>query len=236
MRSVQFQTDYLMHPAGSCLVSYGETKVICSASIEKKVPSFLEGSGSGWITAEYGMLPGSTGGGRKRREIGKRDGRSTEIQRLIGRSLRAAVDMAALGEISIFIDCDVIQADGGTRTAAISGGWVALYQALSGMAAENGKSGADFYLKGQIAAVSVGLVEGLVVCDLDYAHDSKADVDMNVVKMGDHYVEIQGTGEKTTFSGSHLKELLESADQGILTIYGQQRKALGIPDSFTFAK
>jgi ribonuclease PH len=236
MRSVQFQTEYLKHPAGSCLVSYGDTKVICSASIEKKVPSFLEGSGSGWVTAEYAMLPGSTGGGRKRREIGKRDGRSTEIQRLIGRSLRAAVDMAALGEISIFIDCDVIQADGGTRTAAISGGWVALYKALSGIALENGKSGAEFYLKGQIAAVSVGIVDGQVVCDLDYAHDSKADVDMNVVKMGEQYVEIQGTGEKTTFSGTHLKELLASADQGILTIYDLQRKALGIPDSFTLAK
>ena len=157
MRPVQFQRNYISHPAGSCLASFGETKVICTASIESSVPPFLRDSGRGWLTAEYAMLPGSTGGGRKRREVGKRDGRSTEIQRLIGRSLRAAVNLEALGEVSIVIDCDVLQADGGTRTAAISGGWVALVDALRVVAAERGDSGQEAYLAGQVAAVSVGV-------------------------------------------------------------------------------
>ncbi|MHC5068150.1 MAG: ribonuclease PH, partial [Planctomycetota bacterium] len=157
MRPVSFQRNYISHPAGSCLASFGETKVICTATIESSVPPFLRDSGKGWLTAEYAMLPGSTGGGRKRREVGKKDGRSTEIQRLIGRSLRAAVNLEALGETSIVIDCDVLQADGGTRTAAISGGYVALYDALRVLAERQGTSGPEHYLLGQLAAVSVGI-------------------------------------------------------------------------------
>ena len=208
------------------MVAFGNTRVLCTASVEESVPPFLRNSGQGWITAEYGMLPGSTPGGRKRREIGKRDGRSTEIQRLVGRSLRAAVDMKALGEVSITIDCDVIEADGGTRTAAISGGWVALYDALGALAATQGKE-VNHYLLGQIAAVSVGIVDGEVICDLDYARDSTADVDMNVVKRDDEIVEIQGTGEKTTFSRDRLGKLLDAADEGIRTIFEAQRSVLG---------
>ncbi len=228
MRSVEFIRNYLMHPAGSCLASFGDTKVICTATIEEGVPRFLEESGSGWITAEYAMLPGSTGGGRKRRELLKRDGRSTEIQRLIGRSLRAAVDMEKLGPVSILIDCDVIQADGGTRTAAISGGWVALYDALRVLAKQQGVTGPEHYLRGQMAAVSVGIVDEQIVCDLDYFHDSRAEVDMNVVKLDDRLVEVQGTGEKGTFGREQLNRLLDAADGGIAEIWVQQKRSLGI--------
>lgn len=227
MRSISFETSYLQSPAGSCLASFGDTKVICTASIQESVPPFLEGRGSGWVTAEYAMLPGSTST-RKRREIGKRDGRSVEIQRLIGRSLRAAVDMKALGEVSILIDCDVLQADGGTRTTAISGAWVALYEALKVLSERQGTSGPDHYLTGQLAAVSVGIVNDAIVCDLDYAHDSRAQVDMNIVMKGDAFVEIQGTGEQGTFSGEQMDQLVASARAGIQEIYGAQRMALGI--------
>lgn len=226
MRSVSFKRGILRNPAGSCLVSFGNTQVMCSASVDRSVPPFLRDSGTGWVTAEYAMLPGSTPGGRKRREIGKRDGRSTEIQRLVGRSLRAAVDMARLGEVSITIDCDVIEADGGTRTAAISGGWVALHDALEGLAAEAGLSGAKHYLTGQVAAVSVGIVDGRIVCDLDYEHDSQAQVDMNVVKRDDDLVEVQGTGEKGTFTREELNRLMDAADEGIAEIFAAQRAAV----------
>lgn len=228
MRSVEFIREYLMHPAGSSLASFGDTKLICTATIEESVPRFLEDSGSGWITAEYAMLPGSTGGGRKRRELLKRDGRSTEIQRLIGRSLRAAVDLEKLGPVSLLIDCDVIQADGGTRTAAISGGWVALHDALRVLAARQGVPGPEYYLRGQLAAVSVGIVDGKVICDLDYANDSRAEVDMNVVKLNDRLVEVQGTGEKGTFGREQLNELLDAADTGIAEIFTAQKRALAI--------
>lgn len=228
MRPVTIERNYLMNPAGSCLISFGDTKVICTAVLELSVPPFLEGTNRGWVTAEYSMLPGSTPGGRKRREIGKRDGRSTEIQRLVGRSLRAAVDMEKLGPVSIMIDCDVIQADGGTRTASISGGWVALYDALSVLADKQGVDGPESYLAGQIAAVSVGVVDGKIICDLDYANDSRAEVDMNVVKRDDTLVEVQGTGEKGTFTRQQLNELMDAADEGIELIYTAQRKALGI--------
>jgi|SRR6056297_3212153 len=228
MRSVEFNRNYLIHPAGSCLASFGDTKVICTATVESGVPSFLEETGSGWLTAEYAMLPGSTGGRRKKRELLKRDGRSTEIQRLIGRSLRAAVDLEKLGAVSILIDCDVIQADGGTRTAAISGGWVALYDALRVLAKEQDVSGPEHYLKGRLAAVSVGIVEGRVVCDLDYAHDSQAEVDMNIVKLEDELVEVQGTGERGTFDRSQLNKLLDAADAGISEIFESQKRALRI--------
>ncbi len=228
MRPVSFERDYITHPAGSCLASFGATRVICTASIELSVPPFLRDSGRGWVTAEYAMLPGSTGGGRKRREIGKRDGRGTEIQRLIGRCLRAAVDFEALGEVSIVIDCDVLQADGGTRTAAISGGWVALYDALRVLAGIQGKSGPSAYLAGQVAAVSVGVVDGAVVCDLDYAHDSRAEVDMNVVMRDESLVEVQGTGEQDVFDRAALDRMLDAAAAGIAEIQQVQRLALGI--------
>lgn len=225
MRPISFERNYLLYPAGSCLASFGNTKVICTATIEEDVPRFLEGSGQGWVTAEYAMLPGSTKGGRKRRELLKRDGRSTEIQRLIGRSLRAAVKLEELGEVSIRIDCDVIQADGGTRTAAISGSWVALKDALSVLAEQEGKSSAEDYLKGQLAAVSVGVVGGKVLCDLDYEHDSKAEVDMNVVQLGESLVEVQGTGEKNTYSRDELNRMLDSAAEGIAEIFQKQGEA-----------
>jgi ribonuclease PH len=192
------------------------------------VPPFLEETGSGWVTAEYAMLPGSTGGGRKRRELLKRDGRSTEIQRLIGRCLRAAVRMEKLGPITIIVDCDVIQADGGTRTVSISGGWVALYDALAQLSRERGGAAPEEYLKEQVAAVSVGIVGGEVVCDLDYEHDSRAEVDMNVVMRGSELVEVQGTGEQNTFSRSTLNGLLDSAEEGIRHVYEMQRRVLGI--------
>ena len=225
MRDITFERNYIIHPAGSCLVSFGQTKVICTVSIEENVPKFKKESGEGWLTAEYAMIPGSTGF-RKRRETLKRDGRSTEIQRLIGRALRAAVDLKKIGPVSLLIDCDVLQADGGTRTASISGAWVALNDALETLAKKQGKSSADYYLKGQLAAVSVGIVDGKVICDLDYDHDSRADVDMNVVKLDDTLVEVQGTGEEDTFTRAQLNELLDSADEGINQIFQAQRDIL----------
>ncbi len=226
MREIHIESGVLRNPAGSCMVSFGNTKVLCAATLERSVPPFLKDAGQGWVTAEYAMLPGSTPGGRKRREIGKRDGRSTEIQRLVGRSLRAAVDMTRIGEVSITVDCDVIEADGGTRTAAVTGGWVAIHQALRILANENGHADPSVYLLGQVAAVSVGIVGGTVICDLDYAHDSTAEVDMNVVKRDHTLVEVQGTGEKATFDRTQLMELLDAADRGIEQIYACQRAAL----------
>jgi len=226
MRTVSFERNYVMHPQGSCLAAFGDTKVICTASVSSDLPPHLKNAGTGWVTAEYSMLPGSTGGGRKRRDGAKKDGRSTEIQRLIGRSLRAAVDMTKMGEVAITIDCDVLQADGGTRTAAISGGWVALYDALRHVAQQQDKPGPEYYLLGQVAAVSVGIVDGEVVCDLDYENDSKADVDMNVVMRDDALVEVQGTGEQDVFSREQLTQLLDSSEQGIKSIQQVQTEAL----------
>jgi len=225
MRDISFERNYIIHPAGSCLVSFGKTKVICTVSIEENVPKFKKDSGEGWLTAEYAMIPGSTGF-RKRRETLKKDGRSTEIQRLIGRALRACIDLKKIGPVSLLIDCDVLQADGGTRTASISGAWVALYDALTTLAKKQGTHGADYYLKGQLAAVSVGIVDGKVVCDLDYDHDSRAEVDMNVVKLDNTLVEVQGTGEEGTFTRAQLDELLDSADVGINKIFKAQRDIL----------
>lgn len=225
MREIAFERNYIIHPAGSCLVSFGRTKVICTATLEDGVPHFKKNSGEGWLTAEYAMIPGSTGM-RKRRENLKKDGRSTEIQRLIGRALRACVHMEKLGEVTLMIDCDVLQADGGTRTASISGAWVALYDALTVLAEKQKKPGADYYLKGQLAAVSVGIVDAEVVCDLDYDHDSRAEVDMNVVKLNDTLVEVQGTGEEGTFTRIQLNEMLDAADRGIEKIYKAQRDIL----------
>lgn len=227
LRPLSFQRKYVKHPAGSCLVSFGETRVLCTVSIEKEVPPFRRGSGGGWLTAEYSMLPGSTTP-RKRRDGPKQDGRSVEIQRLIGRSLRAAVDLDKLGECTIAIDCDVIQADGGTRTASITGAWVALYDALTVLANQQGKAGPSHYLLGQVAAISVGIVNGQIEVDLDYIKDSKADVDMNVVMRGSDFIEVQGTGEKGVFARSQLDALLNAADGALAQIQIAQRAALGI--------
>jgi len=228
MRDVTFERHYIKHPAGSCLASFGDTKVICTASISTDVPPFVRGTGKGWVTAEYAMLPGSTGGGRKRRDGAKKDGRSTEIQRLIGRSLRAAVDLEKLGEVAITIDCDVLQADGGTRTTAISGGWVALHDALRVLAQQQGQPGPEAYLLGQVAAVSVGIVADKIICDLDYANDFAATVDMNVVMRDQALVEVQGTGEEGVFSRDQLNALLDAAETGIAGIQRIQRAALGL--------
>ncbi len=228
MRPVSFERGYVEHPAGSCLVSFGRTRVICTACVEAEVPRFLVGSGKGWLTAEYAMLPGSTAGGRKPRELLKRDSRGVEISRLIGRSLRAAVDMTKLGELTIVVDCDVLQADGGTRTAAICGGWVALYDALRALSAQGAVASPEACLLGQVAAVSVGLVGGAVVCDLSYEQDSAAIVDMNVVERDGALVEVQGTGERGVFDRAQLGQMLDAADGAIAEIYGAQKAALGL--------
>lgn len=226
MRTVSFVRNFTCHAEGSVLASFGNTKVLCTASIDERVPSFLKGKGQGWITAEYGMLPRATHT-RSGREAarGKQSGRTQEIQRLIGRSLRAAVDLGALGERQITLDCDVLQADGGTRTAAISGAYVALHDALSKLLA-SGKI-KSMPLHGQIGAVSVGIVDGKPVLDLDYDEDSSAETDMNVV-MNDagHFIEVQGTAEGHAFRREELDELLNLAVGGIETIQEVQRQAM----------
>ena len=226
LREVSITRDFTCHAEGSVLVAFGRTKVICTASIDSGVPSFLKGTGRGWVTAEYGMLPRSTGQ-RMRREAtqNRQGGRTVEIQRLIGRSLRAVVDMQVLGEMSVLIDCDVIQADGGTRTASITGAWVALADALR-QARKTGVIGADPLL-GRVASVSVGIVEGEPVLDLDYAEDSTAETDMNVV-MNDsgRFIEVQGTAEKNAFTRTELDALLELAESGIRRLFEFQERAL----------
>ena len=215
-----------MHAAGSVLVAFGDTKVICTASVEQRVPPFLKGSGSGWITAEYGMLPGATNT-RMRREAsaGKQGGRTVEIQRLIGRSLRAAVDLQALGENTITIDCDVIQADGGTRTASISGGFVALTDAISHL--QKNKKLKKNPIYGSLAAVSVGIYNGEAVLDLDYAEDSNAETDMNVVmNEAGGFIEVQGTAEGHAYRRDELDAMLTLAEKGIAEIIELQQQAL----------
>jgi ribonuclease PH len=221
---VRFTRDYLKNSFGSCLVEFGDTKVLCAASIEEGVGAWLKGGGSGWLTAEYALLPASTGS-RSRREVNGRSGRTHEIQRLIGRSLRAVVDLRSLGEYTITIDCDVIQADGGTRTAAICGAWLALHDAL-GTWQKAGKVSVT-PLIGQVAAVSVGQVAGRVLLDLDYHEDSRAEVDMNLVMTAEEeFVEIQGTGEQTTFDRARLNALLDAGESGIRELLAAQRAAL----------
>ena len=226
LRDISITRHYTRHAEGSVLVAFGDTKVICTASVESGVPSFLRGQGQGWITAEYGMLPRSTGS-RMGREAarGKQGGRTVEIQRLIGRSLRAAVDLSALGEYSITIDCDVIQADGGTRTASITGACVALVDALQAMRDSDMISGNP--LKQMIAAVSVGIYNGAAVLDLDYAEDSAAETDMNVV-MTEHggFIEVQGTAEGEAYSRQELEQMLALAESGIKTLIARQQAAL----------
>lgn len=225
-RDIRITRNYTRHAEGSVLIEFEDTKVICTASVENKVPPFLRGEGKGWITAEYGMLPRSTGS-RMGREAarGKQGGRTVEIQRLIGRSLRAAVDLSALGEHSITIDCDVIQADGGTRTAAITGGCVALVDALNFLVAEKRLKKSP--LKQMVAALSVGVYKGTPVLDLDYPEDSEAETDMNVI-MTDQggFIEIQGTAEGAPFDQSELDSMLTLAKQGIEQLFEIQKAAL----------
>lgn len=226
LRQIRIHRNFTRHAEGSVLVEFGDTKVICTASVENMVPRFLRGQNKGWVTAEYGMLPRSTGS-RMQREAarGKQSGRTQEIQRLIGRSLRAALDMEKLGERTIHIDCDVIQADGGTRTASITGACVALVDALNGL--ERSKELMESPLKSFMAAVSVGVYEGQVVLDLDYLEDSAAGTDMNVV-MNDQggFIEIQGTAEDGAYSADELQSMLKMATQGIAEIIKIQKMAL----------
>lgn len=228
MRPIHFERGYTCHAEGSVLVSFGQTKVICTASINAGVPGFLRGKGEGWLTAEYGMLPRSTGSRMDREAArGKQSGRTVEIQRLIGRSLRAALNLKLLGERTLIVDCDVIQADGGTRTAAISGACVAVVDALNGLQ-RSGDLDSD-PLRHLISAVSVGVWKGLPVVDLDYAEDSRADSDMNVV-MTEHggLIEVQGTAEGATFTQEELTGLLTLASSASAAITTAQRAALSV--------
>lgn len=226
LRDVRITRNYTKHAEGSVLVEFGDTKVICTASVETSVPPFLRGKGQGWVTAEYGMLPRSTGS-RMQREAakGKQQGRTVEISRLIGRSLRAAIDLTALGENTIAIDCDVIQADGGTRTASITGACVALADAISWLKA-NGKVKGE-PLKQMIAAVSVGIYKGEAVLDLDYAEDSSAETDLNVIMTETGgFVEIQGTAEGEAFTPDELNAMLALAQKAIVELSAAQKAAL----------
>ncbi|MGQ8821651.1 ribonuclease PH [Bibersteinia trehalosi Y31] len=225
-RSVTITRNYTRYAEGSVLIEFGETKVLCNATIEDKVPPFLKGKGQGWVTAEYGMLPRATHS-RTQREAakGKQTGRTMEIQRLIARSLRAVVDLAKLGERTITVDCDVIQADGGTRTASITGACVALHDALNSLVEKGALS--ESPMKGLVAAISVGIVEDIPVCDLEYVEDSNAETDMNVVMVEDgRFVEVQGTAEGEPFSHNELLVLLDLAKQGCEQLFAAQRAAL----------
>jgi len=226
LRQVRITRNFTCHAEGSVLVEFGNTKVICTASIDKGVPRFMRGEGRGWLTAEYGMLPRSTGSRMDREAArGKQGGRTVEIQRLIGRSLRAAVDLSKLGENTLTIDCDVIQADGGTRTASITGACVAVVDALE--VAQRKKLVKENPLKHMIAAVSVGVYKGEPILDLDYAEDSKAETDMNVI-MTEHgdFIEVQGTAEGEPFSAQHLQSMLDLAATGTKSLVQVQKMAL----------
>ena len=246
VRPLSFSRSYTGSAPGSVLVKAGRTTVLCTCTVEPTVPPFLVGRGQGWLTAEYGMLPGSTGSRKARDRGGKVDGRSVEIQRLIGRSIRAVTDLAALGERTLWLDCDVLEADGGTRTAAISGAFVALVDALSTL-----HESADAYrnpagvplspppkpsavLKDSVAAISVGLLDGAELLDLEYTEDRDAEVDFNVVMTGGgRYVEVQGGGEEATFTREQLDRLLDLAGRGIAAVTAAQRAALGERWPFT---
>jgi ribonuclease PH len=226
VRPIQIEPGFVRTADGSALITQGETRVICTASVNASVPRWLEGKGRGWVTAEYAMLPASTGD-RKQRDVskGRQDGRGVEIQRLIGRSLRVVVDFAALGERSVYVDCDVLQADGGTRCAAISGGYVALHLALQALVDAGEMK--EIPLNGSIAAVSAGIVDGRALCDLDYSEDSTAEVDANVVMTSDGgLVEVQATAERTPLSRASLDELLALAEAGIADLRAEQERAL----------
>ena len=228
LRPVRITRGFTRHAEGSVLIEFGETRVLCTASVEESVPPFLRGKGQGWLTAEYGMLPRATHT-RSPREAakGKQSGRTQEIQRLIGRSLRAVVDMHALGERQITIDCDVLQADGGTRTASITGACVAVHEALDGLV-KAGKLPAN-PMRDFVAAISVGIYKGVPVLDLDYLEDSDCETDMNVVMTGSGgFVEVQGTAEGSPFSRAELDALLELAGAGITRLVAEQKQALGL--------
>ena len=222
LREVRFTRRFTKHAAGSVLVEFGDTKVICTASIEESVPSFLRGKGSGWVTAEYGMLPGATHTRNDREAArGRQSGRTQEIQRLIGRALRAAVDLRAIGERTLRLDCDVIQADGGTRTASITGAAIALADALTSV-------GVQAAFRELVASISVGIWQGQAVLDLDYAEDSTAETDMNVVTLeSGGFIEVQGTAEGSAFSDAELTNMLQLARQGTAELVRLQRAALG---------
>lgn len=227
LRPVTIDSGFVGSADGSALISCGGTRVICTASIQDRVPKWMEGRGRGWVTSEYAMLPASTGD-RKQRDIskGKQDGRGVEIQRLIGRSLRVGIDFEALGERSVYVDCDVLEADGGTRCASITGGWVALRLALNGLL-ERGEID-RMPLTTSVAAVSVGMVDGQPLCDLDYPEDSRAEVDANVVMTGDGgLVEVQATAERTPLSRASLDEMLALAEAGINRLRDFQMAAVG---------
>jgi ribonuclease PH len=230
LRPISVTRDFLTHPEGSVLVEFGATKVICTATVEDKVPPFLKGQGLGWVTAEYAMLPRSTNT-RSPRENRGPSGRSQEIQRLVGRALRAVVERAKLGERTIWIDCDVIQADGGTRTAAITGGFIALADAVARLPGAHAAAA----IRDCVAAISVGLVKGEPALDLNYAEDSTADVDMNVVMTGTGaFVEVQGTAEGVPFQRERLDQLLLVAESGIRRLIALQRRAIGARGERTF--
>ena len=226
LRPIRLQRKFTRHAEGSVLVSMGDTQVLCNASVEEKVPPFMKGKGSGWVTAEYGMLPRATNTrGNREAASGKQSGRTQEIQRLIGRSLRAVVDLSKLGERQVTIDCDVLQADGGTRCASITGACVAVADAIAWCKARGLVSGNP--LREFVAAVSVGVVDGRPVLDLDYAEDSSCDTDMNVVMTGGGYfVEVQGTAEGAAFSRAEMDRLLGLAERGIAQLVRRQREAL----------
>ena len=221
-RPVTLTREVLKHAAGSCMAEFGDTRVLCAATIEESVPRWRKGSHAGWVTAEYAMLPASTGR-RSPREYRGRKGRSMEIERLIGRSLRTVVDLRALGEITVTVDCDVIQADGGTRTASVTGAWVALHDALMSLVRTDQLS--RLPLTGQVAAISMGMVDGVALLDLDYREDSNAQVDMNLVGTADgRIVELQGTGEQVPFDRDELNTLLDYGQAGIEQLVALQRK------------
>ena len=228
LRPIRLQRGFTRHAEGSVLVEFGDTRVLCTASVEERVPPFLRDSGRGWVTAEYGMLPRSTHT-RSEREAarGKQSGRTQEIQRLVGRALRSVIDLSALGARSIQLDCDVLQADGGTRTAAITGSFVALHDAISHLKTKGLVTKSP--IKDFVAAVSVGVFQGMPVLDLDYAEDSACGCDMNVVMTGaGNFVEVQGTAEGETFGRGELDALLELARRGIAELVAHQRRALGV--------
>lgn len=227
LRPIKVKRGYTKHSPGSVLYQAGDTVVLCTASIEPDVPPWLKGKGKGWITAEYNMLPNSTSPRKRRERDGKTDGRTTEIQRLIGRSLRAVADLVVLGERSVTVDCDVLQADGGTRTASITGGFIALVDALRSIQKDL-PDPKRFPLNDSVAAISVGIVEGKPVIDLNYEQDSEAEVDMNIVMTGaGRFIEVQGTGEEATFSEDDLSAMLKLARKGIAQLVEVQSKALG---------
>ncbi|HUY42928.1 MAG TPA: ribonuclease PH [Acidimicrobiales bacterium] len=228
-RPLHFDRDFTEMPAGSVLVSFGRTRVLCTASVETDVPRWLKGSGRGWVTAEYSLLPGSTPDRASREAAkGKQSGRTQEIQRLIGRSLRTVTKLELLPDVQITVDCDVLQADGGTRTASICGGYVALHDAITRLVQQNVIK--EHALSDLVAAISVGVVDGVAMLDLPYEEDSRADTDMNVVMTGSgDFVEVQGTAEQVAFTRAELDALLDLASQGIARIHDAQRDLLATP-------